>query len=213
MQLGGGAGGLVVRWLRACADATVSLGSSETSRESCEAVLTAVAPRFVECIAAVAGLLRRRGRDAGTYLKSHAEAEQRAVRERVRQMEEPGEPMAPGRTFRRRARHRETNGRSTPLVAHETTRKAREDCTAAVIAARIAWSLRYTVVSPVAAAQLCASTGRATADQVDAAFDVADATVNDVASGDAAREAAIAILGASDDVGACSLTEEYLSRG
>ena len=73
-----------------------------------------------------------------------------------------------------------------PLVAHETTRKAREDCTAAVIAARIAWSLRYTVVSPVAAAQLCASTGRATADQVDAAFDVADATVNDVASGDAA---------------------------
>ena len=59
-----------------------------------------------------------------------------------------------------------------PLVAHETTRKAREDCTAAVIAARIAWSLRYTVVSPVAAAQLCtASTGRATADQVDAAFD------------------------------------------
>ena len=41
-----------------------------------------------------------------------------------------------------------------PLVAHETTRKAREDCTAAVIAARIAWSLRYTVVSPVAAAQL-----------------------------------------------------------
>jgi hypothetical protein len=196
--------------LRACADATVSLGSSETSREACEAVLTAVAPRFVECVAAVAGLLRRRGRDAGTYLKSHAEAEQRAVRDRVRSLEEPGEPTAPGRTFRRRANMRRTV--DPPLVAHETTRKAREDCTAAVIAARIAWSLRYTVVSPVAAAQLCRATGRATADQVDAAFDVADATVNDVASGDAAREAAIAILGASDDVGACSLTEEDVSR-
>ena len=72
--------------------------------------------------------------------------------------------------------------------------------------------MRYTVVSPVAAAQLCASTGRATADQVDAAFDVADATVNDVASGDAAREAAIAILGASEDVGACSLSEPDVSR-
>ena len=110
--------------LRACADATVSLGSSETSREACEAVLTAVAPRFVECVAAVAGVLRRRGRDAGTYLKSHAEAEQRAVRDRVRQMEEPGEPMAPGRTFRRRANMRRTV--DPPLVAHETTRKARE---------------------------------------------------------------------------------------
>ena len=94
--------------------------------------------------------------------------------------------MAPGRTFRRRANMRRTV--DPPLVAHETTRKAREDCTAAVIAARIAWSLRYTVVSPVAAAQLCTAAGRATADQVDAAFDVADATVNDVASGDAARE-------------------------
>ena len=97
--------------LRACADATVSLGSSETSREACEAVLTAVAPRFVECVAAVAGLLLgRRGRDAGTYLKSHAEAEQRAVRDRVRQMEEPGEPMAPGRTFRKKGEYA-ANGR------------------------------------------------------------------------------------------------------
>lgn len=198
------------RW-RACADATVRLGTSENTRASTEAVLSAVAPRFVECVASIAGLLRRRGRDAGRYLRSHAEAEQSAVRDRVRALEEQGEPTCPGRTFRRRANARRTV--LPPLVAHETTRRAREDCTAAVIAARVAWSLRYAVVSPVAAAQLCVATsGRASSDQVEAAFDVADATVSNVAKGAAAREAAVAILGESDEIGACCLTEPDVSR-
>ena len=94
-----------------------------------------------------------------------------------------------------------------PLVAHETTRKAREDCTAAVIAARIAWSLRYTVVSPVAAAQLCASTDRPP--RTRSTRPSTSPTPRSTTSRRATRrgEAAIAILGASDDVGACSLTE------